>query len=218
MATHMEDYYRARAAEYDEFYEIPERQDDLARLKTWLVERARDRSILEVAAGTGHWTEAAAQVAKAITATDYNWETLAFAARRSLGPHVTLITADAYALPEFASTFDIGMAHLWWSHVGKQRRHEFLSHFVSRLQPGASILMIDQIFVEDLCRPISGVDEWGNLLALRKLKSGAFYEIIKNYPTSEELQNSFAPFSDNIEIMLLDHFWALSARVRQQTG
>jgi SAM-dependent methyltransferase len=218
MATHMEDYYRARAAEYDEFYEIPERQDDLARLKAWLVERSRGASILEVAAGTGYWTEAAAQVAKAITATDFNPETLALAARRPLGPHVTLLTADAYALPEFDSTFDVGMAHLWWSHVGNQRRDEFLSHFVSRLQPGASILMIDQVFVANRCSPISGVDEWGNLLALRTLKSGATYEIIKNYPTSEELEKSFSPFCDNIEIILLDHFWALSCRVRQQTG
>jgi len=218
MTTRMEDYYRARAEEYDEFYEIPERQDDLVRLKAWLVERTRGRSILEVAAGTGHWTQAAAQVAKTITATDYNRETLALAARRSLGPHVTLLTADAYALPEFAATFDVGMAHLWWSHVGKQRRHEFLSHFVSRLQAGASILMIDQVYVEGLCRPVSSVDEWGNLLAVRKLKSGATYEIIKNYPAGDELENSFAPFSDNVEIMLLDHFWALSARLRPQTG
>lgn len=218
MATHMEDYYRARAAEYDEFYEIPERQDDLVRLQGWLVERTNGRNILEVASGTGHWTEIAAQVAAAITATDYNQETLALAARRSLGPHVTLLTADAYSLPEFDSMFDVGMAHLWWSHVGKQRRHEFLSHFVSRLQTDASILMIDQTFVDGICSPISGEDEWGNLLAVRKLKSGAIYEIIKNYPSSEELTESLAPFSDNIEIMLLDHFWALSAKLRPQTG
>jgi hypothetical protein len=75
--------------------------------------------------------------------------------------------------------------------------------------------MIDQIFVADRCSPISRVDEWGNLLALRKLKSGAIYEIIKNYPTREELEKNFAPFSDNIEIMLLDHFWALSGQVRR---
>jgi ubiquinone/menaquinone biosynthesis C-methylase UbiE len=210
----MENYYRERATEYDEFYTVPERQDNIARLEGWLIERARARSILEVAAGTGHWTEAAAQVAKAITATDYNPETLALAARRSLGPHVTLLTADAYALPEFESKFDAGMAHLWWSHVGKQRRHEFLSHFVSRLQPGGSILMIDQVFVAGRCSPISGVDQWGNLLTLRKLKNGATYQIIKNYPTSEELEKSLGPFSDDIEIVLLEHFWALSARIR----
>ena len=68
----MENYYRDRALEYDLFYEVPERQHDLALLKSWLLEHARDRSILEVATGTGYWTEFAATVAKAITATDDN--------------------------------------------------------------------------------------------------------------------------------------------------
>jgi SAM-dependent methyltransferase len=215
--SNMEIYYRDRAPEYDEFYEIPEREDNLAQLKGWLIERAKGRSILEVAAGTGYWTEAAAPVAKSIVATDYNREMLALAGRRALGPHVTLLTADAYALPVFDSAFNLGMAHLWWSHVGKQRRNEFLLHFVSRLQPGASILMIDQIFVPGRCTPISGRDEWGNLLTQRTLKNGKNYEIIKNYPTAEELQESFEPFSDNVAIVWLDHFWALSARVRTPT-
>jgi len=213
----MENYYRDRASEYDEFYEIPEREDDLAQLKGWLIGRAKDRSILEVAAGTGYWTEAAARVAKSIVATDYNREMLALATRRALGPRVTLLTADAYALPVFDSAFNIGMAHLWWSHVGKQRRDKFLSHFISRLQPGASILMIDQTFVPSRCTPISRRDQWGNLLTLRTLKNGMRYEIIKNYPTAEELRQSFEPFCDNIAIVWLDHFWALSARVRTPT-
>jgi ubiquinone/menaquinone biosynthesis C-methylase UbiE len=210
----MEIYYRERASEYDKFYEIPERQHDLARLKSWLVDRVRGRTILEVAAGTGYWTETAAAVARAITATDYNPEMLAIAATRKLGPHVTLRTADAFALPEFPSKFDAGMAHLWWSHVGKERRQEFLSHFASRLQPGAVVLMIDQVFVEGRTSTASRQDEWGNLLTLRTLENGATFEIIKNYPSSEELHNDFAQVCQDIEIMLLPHFWALSARVR----
>jgi ubiquinone/menaquinone biosynthesis C-methylase UbiE len=210
----MEIYYRERASEYDKFYEIPERQHDLARLKSWLVDHVRGRTILEVAAGTGYWTEAAAAVARAITATDYNPEMLAIAATRKLGPHVTLRTADAFALPEFPSKFDAGMAHLWWSHVGKERRQEFLSHFASRLQPGAVVLMIDQVFVEGRTSAASRQDEWGNLLTLRTLENGATFEIIKNYPSSEELHNDFAQVCQDIEIMSLPHFWALSARVR----
>src|SRR5262245_4675908 len=98
----MEAYYRERASEYDKFYQVPARDDDLARLKEWLIGHASGRTILEVAAGTGYWTEAAASVAKAITATDVNPEMLAIAAQRDLGPHVTLLPADAYALPDFA--------------------------------------------------------------------------------------------------------------------
>jgi SAM-dependent methyltransferase len=210
----IEAYYRERAAEYDKFYEISERQSDLARLRAWLAERARGRTILEVAAGTGYWTEAAASVAKAIIATDYNPETLAIAAKRPLGPNVTLLAADAYNLPEFTEPFDAGMAHLWWSHVEKRRQLEFLRHFAGHLQPEALVLMIDQIYVKGLSAPTSRQDEWGNLYSLRKLANGSSYEIMKNYPSDEELRDSFASVCDHISVMRLHHFWALSARVR----
>jgi ubiquinone/menaquinone biosynthesis C-methylase UbiE len=214
----MEQYYRDRAPEYDLFYEVPVRQHDLATLKSWLIEHARDRTILEVATGTGYWTEAAATVAKAITATDYNPETLAIAAQRKLGSHVAMRVADAFDLPEFTSTFDAGMAHMWWSHVSKRRRRDFLSHFASRLQPGAVMLMIDQIRVEGRTTPVSGHDEWGNQLTMRTLRSGATYEIIKNYPTEEELKDDFAEVCEDIHVMVLPHFWALNARVRARAG
>jgi len=211
----MEEYYRERASEYDKFYEVPERHDDLARLKGWLVEHVGGRTILEVAAGTGYWTETAASVAKAITATDINPEMLAIAAKRPLGPRVTLLAADAYALPEFAATFDTGMAHLWWSHVERQRQQQFLSHFVTRLQPGALLLMIDQIYVEGLSSPGCRHDEWGNQYTTRTLARGATFEIVKNYPTAEELRNSLQHVCENVSVTQLRHFWAVSARVRK---
>jgi ubiquinone/menaquinone biosynthesis C-methylase UbiE len=210
----MEAYYRERASEYDKFYEVPERYDDLVHLRTWLAEQVRGRTILEVAAGTGYWTEVAASVAKAITVTDINAEMLAIAAKRPLGPHASLLTADAYALPEFATTFDAGMAHLWWSHVEKQRRQEFLSHFVARLQPRAILVMIDQNYVEGLSGPVSRRDGWGNQYAVRKLENGMIFEIIKNYPNDEELRDSLAGHCEDVRITRLRHFWALGARIR----
>src|SRR5215510_5600005 len=214
----MERYYRDRALEYDLFYGVPERHHDLAVLKSWLIEHARDRSILEVATGTGYWTEAAATVAKAITATDYNPETLAVAAQRKLGSNVTMRFAVAFDLPEFPSAFDAGMAHMWWSHVSKHRRQEFLSHFASRLQPHAVMLMIDQVRVEGRTTPVSGHDEWGNQLTRRTLRSGATFEIIKNYPTAEELKDDLAAVCEDIHVMVLPHFWALNARMRARAG
>ncbi len=56
MVTGTEKYYRARAQEYDQVYEKPERQADLARLRAWLAPVLDGRRVLEVAAGTGYWT------------------------------------------------------------------------------------------------------------------------------------------------------------------
>lgn len=210
----MEAYYRERASEYDEFYVAPERQNELLRLREWLVQHIRGRTILEVAAGTGYWTEVAAPAAEAITATDIHPELLALAGKRSLGRHVRLLPADAFALPEFPERFDAGMAHMWWSHVEKQRRQEFLSHFAARLQPQALLLMIDQIYVEGLSSPPERQDEWGNQYTIRTIGTGAIYEIIKNYPSPDDLKKSLEDVCQDIDIVYMRHFWAVAARIR----
>jgi ubiquinone/menaquinone biosynthesis C-methylase UbiE len=210
--TSMEEYYRERAAEYDAIYQVPDRQDDLRNLRAWLMEQVRGRTVLEIAAGTGHWTEAAAASAKAITATDLVPETMVISRERGLGPHVTYVKADAYALPNFTSRFEVGMAHMWWSHVGRQNRSKFLAHFASRLQPRAKLLMIDQNHVEGFGGPVSRLDAWGNQLTLRKLQNGATYEIIKNFPSPEEIRESLAGICRDIDVIWYRHFWAVSAR------
>jgi ubiquinone/menaquinone biosynthesis C-methylase UbiE len=210
----IETYYRERAREYDNFYRVPRRQDELAQLRAWLLEHCRGATILEVAAGTGYWTEVVAGVAQSITATDCNKEVLAILAQRPLGSRAKALVADAYALPRYDEAFDVGMAHLWWSHVAKERQADFLKQFTARLQPGATVLMLDQTYEEGISIPTSRTDAWGNNHTLRTLENGAVYEIIKNYPSDEELRECFATVCDDIRIAWTQQFWALTARVR----
>ena len=56
MATGTE-YYRERALEYDRVYLKPERQGDLYRIREWLSTVFDGRRVIEVAAGTGYWTD-----------------------------------------------------------------------------------------------------------------------------------------------------------------
>jgi SAM-dependent methyltransferase len=211
----MHEYYRRRAPEYDKIYETPEWQDELATLRAWLVQRTTGHNVLEIAAGTGYWTQVAAPGARSVTATDYSPELLARARMRKLGARVTLLAADAYALPESPVAFDVGMAHLWWSHVERQRRQQFLVQFASRLARGATILMIDQAYLKGHSAPAFRRDASGNRYELRTLQDGDVYQIIKNYPTARELQQSFAHICDDIRITCLGHFWSLQARLRE---
>ena len=210
----MKSYYRQRAPEYDQFYQVPEFQDDLARLAEWIIAHVRGRTVLEVAAGTGHWTKIASHAAKSVTATDFNAETLAIARRRRLGSHVTFLAADAYALPDFGTPFEAGMAHLWWSHVPRERRQEFLAGLVKRLRPKATILLLDQRFGRSFSIPASRRDTHGNRYELRKLAGGKTFEIMKNYPAIGSLRADFAPLCTDIRIFMLKHFWTLSAQRR----
>lgn len=206
------EYYRKRAAEYDAFYADPERQSDLAMLRDWLAAAASGRRILEVACGTGYWTAVAAPVAASLTATDINAEMLAIAARRQLGTHVTLLRADAWNLPSLPDTFDLGMAHLWWSHLRKHERAAFLAQFAARLRPRATLLMIDENLVAHVGAPISRSDAGGDTWQRRWLATGERFEIVKNYPDRAELEHSVAAVCDDVRILELQHFWALSAR------
>jgi SAM-dependent methyltransferase len=206
------EYYRKRAAEYDAFYADPARQQDLAALRDWLAALARGRCILEVAAGTGYWTAAAAPVAAAITATDINTEMLAIAGSKQLGEHVTLLRADVWDLPALPRGFELGMAHLWWSHLRKQEQGGFLARFAAHLEPGAALLMIDEKLVANVGAPISRRDAAGNTYQQRWLASGERFEIIKNYPDTVELERSVGVVCEDVRILELRHFWALSAR------
>ena len=209
----MEAYYRERASEYDAFYRRPEHRNDLARLRIWLARHTRGRFILEVAAGTGYWTRVAAACASAITATDYNPETLAIAARR-LARNVVLLPADAHELPQFTTPFDVGMAHLWWSHIEIQKRRNFLIHLASRLRPRATLLMIDQVHVDGFSIPASRWDRHGNRYERRTLRNGRTYEVVKNYSGAEELRKSFNVVCSDVRVTRLKYFWALQARLR----
>jgi ubiquinone/menaquinone biosynthesis C-methylase UbiE len=212
-APMLRDYYRKRAAEYDAFYDDPARQAELATLRDWLAGQTRGRRILEVAAGTGYWTVVAAPAAALITATDVNAEPLAIA-RGKLhdAKNVTLLQADAWALPTLPGTFDAGMAHLWWSHVRRQDRAAFLARFASCLEPGATLLMIDENPVAKVGSPISRRDADGNTWQWRWLATGEQYEIVKNYFEGVELEASVSASCEDIQILQLRYFWALAAR------
>ena len=213
------EYYRKRAAEYDAFYADPERQADLAVLRDWLATAARGRRILEVAAGTGYWTAVAAPVAAAITATDINAETLAIAA--SNGNLASMSRCCGRTPGTFLlcrASYDLGMAHLWWSHLRKQEQAGFLARFASHLEPGATLLMIDETLVANVGAPILRSDPAGDTWQRRWLASGERFEIVKNYPDRAELEHSVGEACDEIDILQLRYFWALRARFLPISG
>lgn len=207
----MTDYYQERAPEYEEFYHRPERQAEQEELKDWLKDEVSGRTILEIACGTGYWTAVAAPQARFIQATDFNSAPMEFAREKALGDHVRFAQADAYSLPDFDIAFDCGMAHFWWSHVPLADQQRFLAGFVSKLQSGAKILMIDNNKVDGSTMPFSRKDEHGNTYQTRKLSNGSEYEVVKNFPGAGELRAAFAPFCSEVEVRQSTYFWAVRA-------
>src|SRR3954470_17669415 len=119
-APRMEQYYSKRAAEYERIYDKPERQHELEWLRRRVPELLAGRTVLEVACGTGYWTQFIARKAKKVNACDINDSVLEIAADKPIPKQrVTFFKADAVTLEGVPSGCDGAFAGFWWSHVKK---------------------------------------------------------------------------------------------------
>lgn len=205
----MQAYYAARAAYYDAVYLKPERQADIAFLAKHLPQRLAGRRVLEVACGTGYWTQHIAPRAAAMVATDGTAQPLDFARQRPGVGNVTFRQVDAYGLGDDLGTFDAAFAGLWLSHVPVQARTAFLQVLHARLAPGARVLFIDNNEVQCRDFPITETDEAGNTYQHRQLRDGSVHRVLKNFPSEQALQELLAPWARQLHWRDLQNFWLL---------
>lgn len=206
----MEDYYAQRAREYERIYAKPERQGDLQQLRESIMECLAGRDVLEVACGTGYWTEVIARSARSVLALDLNEEVLELARMKSIPKEqVTFAQADAYALPELPQPFDACFAGFWWSHIPKARLRSFLLGLHEALTPDAKVMFIDNRYVEGSSTPISRRDDDGNTYQNRVIEDGRAYEVLKNFPAEEELRETLQGLADKVQIEFLPYYWKL---------
>lgn len=204
----MQDYYAARAQEYDRIYAKPERQADLRRMESWLSRVLADRSVLELACGTGYWTQFYAAAARHVVGIDSAQSTLDIA-RARLPAGVQLLQGDAYHLPRFDAPFDAAFAGFWWSHIPRLRVAGFLQGLHAALQPGARIVFMDNRFVPGSSTPIFERDADGDSFQLRPLDDGSVHRVLKNFPSADELLAAVQPHAAQASYHQWTYFWAL---------
>jgi len=212
--TPMQSYYAARAGEYDRVYQKPERQSDLRQIEQWLPPLLSGATVLEVACGTGYWTQFIAPAASAVVAIDSAPETLQIARQRVGGANVLFQLGDAYALAETGRSFDAAFAGFWFSHVPLERQREFLAGLHAALMPGARVVLLDNLFVEGSSSAIAEQDEQGNTYQCRSLSNGSTHRVLKNFPTEAQLHALAAEGSgEHAAYHRWQHYWAFEYRV-----
>jgi demethylmenaquinone methyltransferase/2-methoxy-6-polyprenyl-1,4-benzoquinol methylase len=206
-------YYAKRAPEYERIYQKPERQADLRTLREIVGKVFAERRVLEVACGTGWWTEILAGCARSVVATDINEEVLAIARAKHMPERkVSFQNCDAFHLAEAEGNFDAALAAFWWSHLKRDELERFIRILHSRLRPGSAVAFIDNIYVEGSSTPISRRDAEGNTYQFRKLDDGSTTEVLKNFPADEEIRATLGSRVEELRIERLTYYW--SARYR----
>jgi ubiquinone/menaquinone biosynthesis C-methylase UbiE len=215
-AEALKTYYARRAAEYERIYAKLERQADLEQLTGMVSERLAGRRVLEIACGTGWWTERYAPVAISVVATDVNEEVLSIARSKQYPERSPrFAAADAFALDQIPGEFDAVFAGFWWSHLERSAIPAFLAQLNRRVAGtgGARVLFLDNRYVEGSSTSIAETDAGGNTYQLRKLDDGSTHRVLKNFPGTAELKAAVAPFSRMVQVTELQYFWILEYAV-----
>ena len=177
------DYYRRRAGEYDAtaYGDLVAARARIARL---VAEMQPSGSVLEIACGTGMWTEALAARAESLTALDVAPEALAIARERVPSINVTFEVADIFAW-ETSARFDVIFFSAWLSHVPTGRFDEFWQLLRGLLADGGRVLFIDEHVVERAKESYLPEDDE---IVERRLQDGTTYRIVKNFVDPEQLE------------------------------
>lgn len=168
------EYYRARAQEYDESISGAAELFDAG--KAMLLKLGRFESILELACGTGFWTEALLTMGDHVTAVDAAPEMLAIARERYGDERIVYQQADLFKWQP-SGEYDLVFFANWLSHVPPSALEEFLDKVRKSVRPGGLVALVDQ-HAPSVADEIIAKDA---IYAKRPLEDGREYTIVKAF-------------------------------------
>jgi 2-polyprenyl-3-methyl-5-hydroxy-6-metoxy-1,4-benzoquinol methylase len=140
---------------------------------------------LEIACGTGLWTEALARGADSVVAIDAAPEAVAIARTGVRSENVTFVVADVFSWTT-DDRFDVIFFSFWLSHVPTSRFEEFWRIVGRLLAEGGRVLFVDEHVDERVKEAyVPGADE----IVERRLEDGATFRIVKNFVDPQALRD-----------------------------
>ncbi len=191
----MKRYYQSSASEYDEIFNRQGRYDQGPELNArWFAEWDEvfaqlhafhlTGDVLELAAGTGIWTQQLLRSASTVTAVDASAEMLAINQAKVASPRVTYVLADLFSWqPE--RVYDALFFGFWISHVPREQLDAFLRSCWTWLRPGGKMFFVDETSCPTTApdRPVRRDRQ----IEARTLNDGRSFEIVKNYYEATDL-------------------------------
>jgi SAM-dependent methyltransferase len=206
------DYYRARATEYDQWWLRQGRYDrgpaqkaqwfaEASVVQTALVAFRPEGRILELACGTGIWTEQLLPFATELTAVDGSREMLAINAARLGSPMVRYIEADLFRWrPAAEERYDTIFFGFWLSHVPPERFAQFWHVIASWLTPQGRIFFVDSRYQETSTAVDHILPERSATVLQRRLNDGREFRVYKIFYQRDELTRHLTESGWSFEI------------------
>jgi len=74
--------------------------------------------------------------------------------------------------------------------------------------------ILDNTFAPGSSTPLARTDAEGNTYQMRKLANGEPYEVLKNFPTPQELTEAVRPVAREAHLETLTYYWLLVFTLR----
>ncbi len=203
-------YYRARAAEYDATSPSEDHFAlELERIRSALRDLAPRGRVLELAAGTGHWTGLLAEFATELAVVDASPEMLRLNAEKTASTRVQYLVSDVFRLRPTAE-WDVVFFGLWLSHVPPDRFDDFWDLVAGLLLPGGRAIFVDEV------APGLGNEDWldeSGGVVRRRLSDGSVHRAVKVLWEAEALEARLRDLGWDAEVRAAKpYYWGRATR------
>ncbi|MDZ8223424.1 MULTISPECIES: class I SAM-dependent methyltransferase [unclassified Nostoc] len=210
-------YYRARANEYDEWFYRQGRYDrgvqdnqrwfnEVAVIKNTLHQIGVVDDILELACGTGIWTQELLNIGKKITAIDASEEVITINRSKLNSLSVEYHLIDIFTW-EPATEYNLVFFAFWLSHVPPELLDSFLTKVYQSVRLGGQIFIIDSRFEQTSTAKNHVLKDDGNIYKSRKLNDGQEFQIVKIFYQPDELQHKLKQVGFHAEVNVTDNYF-----------
>jgi len=190
------EYYQKRAPEYDEWWRRQGRYDrgadanaqwqkDVREIVTALNDFGPSGKILELAGGTGTFTQQLLPSASELTVVDASPEMLELNRSRLRSPKVRYVEADIFSWDP-TDSFDTVFFSFWLSHVPAEKFKSFWQLVRSSLAPNGRVFFLDTRREQTSTAADQVLPEKD--VMRRKLNDGSEFEIFKLFYEPSDLE------------------------------
>jgi SAM-dependent methyltransferase len=196
------EYYRQRVTDYDDAFLRKGRWDhgrnnneawfrELSQVEDELKGLGPLGETLDIACGTGLWTERLIRMATRVTAIDSSAEMLAACSKRVGGQENVILRQEDIFAWEPREAFDTVFFGFWLSHVPRRDVNWFWNFVAGLLKPGGRSFFVDHRPDPDAFEFGRSVDAGGEIVS-RTVPDGRTYQLIKCFYTVGEIRGDIA--------------------------
>lgn len=211
------EYYQARAGEYDQWFLRQGRYDrgaeqnqlwfaEVNEVQQALADFAPKGEVLELACGTGLWTEQLLLYADSITAVDASTEVIEINKARVQSPHVHYVQADLFSWqPD--QMYDVIFFSFWLSHVPPEKFEYFWQIAGAALKPDGRLFFIDSLYTHVSTAKDHHLPGEEITVVTRRLNDGREFDIVKIFYKPDALTARLQNLGWQIRVQQTKHFF-----------